>query len=244
MRTNNGNRSYSSYDNHGDRGYGNRGYNARGNDSYRNEGGELSVSAYNGVIGAVLAYGLLVNVVMVTQFSQTFVNMNPIVLLIVYFIMALAGVIISRKSDNPWISFIGYNLVVLPLGMVLSVCLNGVATDLIIHALGITATVVVTMIVLSVIMPRVFLSMGRVLGIVLLIVIIAEVICLIVKGTLPAFWDILVALLFSLYVGYDWARAQDEYHSYDNAIDACVSLYLDIVNLFLRILSIMGRRDD
>lgn len=239
MRTNNGNRSYGFSDN---RNYSNRGYNAR--DNFSEGGGELGVSTYNAAIGGILAYGLLINVIMVTQFSQYFVNMNPIVLLILYFVLALVGIFISRASDNPWISFLGYNMVVVPLGMVLSVCLNGVASDLIIHALGITATVVVVMIILSVLMPRVFLSMGRILGIVLLIVIIAEVACLIFRGTLPAFWDILVALLFSLYIGYDWARAQEEYRSYDNAVDACVSLYLDIVNLFLRILSISSRRDD
>jgi FtsH-binding integral membrane protein len=46
-----------------------------------------------------------------------------------------------------------------------------------------------------------------------------------------------VAALFCGYIAYDWAKAQEESPTADNAVDACVGLYLDIINLFLRILS-------
>jgi hypothetical protein len=54
-------------------------------------------------------------------------------------------------------------------------------------------------------------------------------------------WDVLVAGLFAFYIGYNWAIAQEYDCTIDNAIDACVGLYLNIVNLFLRVLSIMER---
>ncbi len=50
-----------------------------------------------------------------------------------------------------------------------------------------------------------------------------------------------VALLFCGYIGYDWARANQIPKTVDNAIDSAAALYMDIINLFLRILRIMGR---
>ena len=53
------------------------------------------------------------------------------------------------------------------------------------------------------------------------------------------------AVVFSLYIGYDFLKAQELDYTIDNAIDSAVSIYLDIINLFLRILRILGNsRDD
>ena len=50
--------------------------------------------------------------------------------------------------------------------------------------------------------------------------------------------------IFALYIGYDWARANTCVPTVKNAICLSTSLYLDIINLFLRILEIMGRNKD
>ena len=44
--------------------------------------------------------------------------------------------------------------------------------------------------------------------------------------------------------GFDWARANAIPKTADNAVDSAASLYMDIINLFLRILMILagGRR--
>ena len=49
-------------------------------------------------------------------------------------------------------------------------------------------------------------------------------------------------VIFSLYIGYDWARANTCAPTLDNAVDLAANLYLDIINLFLRILSLLGKR--
>ena len=50
-------------------------------------------------------------------------------------------------------------------------------------------------------------------------------------------------LMFFLgYIGFDWSRANSIPKTLDNAVDSAASLYMDIINLFLRILRIMGRR--
>ena len=50
-------------------------------------------------------------------------------------------------------------------------------------------------------------------------------------------------MIFSLYIGYDWYRAQAYPKTLDNAVDSAIDLYIDIVNLFLRILALMSRDD-
>jgi FtsH-binding integral membrane protein len=55
--------------------------------------------------------------------------------------------------------------------------------------------------------------------------------------------DYVIATLFSLYIAFDWARANKYPKTVNNAIASAFDIYYDIVNLFLRVLSIMGKRD-
>jgi FtsH-binding integral membrane protein len=50
------------------------------------------------------------------------------------------------------------------------------------------------------------------------------------------------AAIFALYIGYDYWRAQQFPKTLDNAIDCSLDIYLDIINLFIRILRILGSR--
>lgn len=47
---------------------------------------------------------------------------------------------------------------------------------------------------------------------------------------------------YNLIIGYDWGRANRIPKTTDNAIDSAAAIYIDIINLFVRILRIMGRR--
>ena len=242
----NGNHSYGhhGYDAREDyeRGLNKRNYSFGGHNTWGSQ--ELSLAGFNGLIGLILLYGFGVNVILVSCCSQYFANINPIVLVIGYLVLSIIGIIMSRKSDDPFISFIGYNLVVIPIGVVLSVCLAGQTSVSILNACAVTAGVTVIMIIAGTLKPDFFLSLGRALGIALLAVIIVEVVLMLFGVVMPTIWDFLVALIFCGYIGYDWADAQSRPHTADGAVDACVGLYLDVVNLFLRILSIMGSRDN
>jgi FtsH-binding integral membrane protein len=54
--------------------------------------------------------------------------------------------------------------------------------------------------------------------------------------------DWAVAAIFCGYIGYDWGRAMRIPKTVDNAVDSAAAVYMDIVNLFARILRILGRR--
>ena len=168
--------------------------------------------------------------------TNVFAEWNLTFVIIAYFIICFAGIAISAKSDNAIVSFLGYNMVVVPVGVILSLALKEYDNGSIMHAIIITGGVTFMMVVLSTIFPRIFLSMGKALLIALLCVIIAEVIFIFTGFGTPAIWDMAIALIFALYIGYDWAKAQEEEHTFDNAVDACVGLYLDIINLLLRVL--------
>lgn len=199
--------------------------------------GELSLRAYNLTIGLVLLWGFVVNVLMCKFCTQTFMSWNFTAVVIGYFIVAIAGMLISQFSDNPFISFIGYNMVVLPVGVVLSIALAEYNKVSIINALLTTTFVTLIMIIIATIIPNIFLSMGKVLFVCLIGVVVCELIFMLIGFSTPSLWDFVVALIFCGYIGYDWAEAQTKAHTLDNAVDSVVDLYLDIVNLFLRILS-------
>lgn len=197
---------------------------------------ELTNKQYNLAIGLILLWGFLINAIMCIFFQDTFCNLNPLVVLIGYFAAAITGICMSNTSDNPIVSFIGYNLVVLPVGMVLSIFLKDHYASSVTRAFVLTAVITIILIVVSSIKPEIFLSMGKTLFICLLAAIIIELI-MVIFGSVPRWWDWLVALIFCGYIGYDWAKAQNNRKTLDNAVDSAVSLYLDIINLFLRLLN-------
>ena len=202
----------------------------------------LSPNTYNLVIGACLLYGFAVNALMVKFLSPFFVGMNPIVFLIGYFVLCFAGIFMSR-STSPLVSFIGYNLVVVPIGALLAISLPSYEPELILSAIIVTGIVVAIMMLLATLLPNIFAKMGHVLFIALTVSLIAQFIAMLLGYGGNAFNWIFV-IIFSLYIGFDWYRAQQFPKSLDNAIDCVLDLYLDIINLFLRILQILARRDD
>ena len=203
----------------------------------------LSLKGFNATIGIVLLEGLLLSALITKSLGGWFATWNVWVLMIVYFIVSIIGIVISRKSDRPAMSLLGYNLVVVPAGAVLSVALRGVKPDLIIHALLITAGVVVIMIIAAQLMPDVFIRLGKALFIALIAVIVIEIIAALAGWFRASWWDAIVAGIFALYIGYDWSKAQRSELTLDGAIDSCVDLYLDILNLFLRVLGVLDRDD-
>lgn len=208
---------------------------------------EISSQTFNLIIGAVLLYGFIINAVMVGFFTDQiidFVVAQPLFFYICYFVMAIVGTLMIHNSDNPAISFLGYNLFVIPLGMVIAVSIEcyvmqGYAS-VVSTAFLITGGVTVAMMFLASIFPDFFLSICRTLFITLLLTCVIEIICAFVGAPL-AILDYVVVAIFCGYVGYDWAKANASRKTVDNAVDSAAELYIDIVNLFLRIMRILAR---
>jgi FtsH-binding integral membrane protein len=203
----------------------------------------ISDRAYNAVIGAVLLWGFAMNWVTVQLISPAvFTVVPPLVFLIGYVVCTFAGIYTFQKSSNPLVSFLGYNLVVGPIGLLLVLALAGVPALIVYRALIATAGVTGTMMMLGTLFPAFFLGLGRTLFIALVIGLLAQLGLMLFGMGVPTFFDGLFVLIFSGYIGYDWARANRLPKTLDNAIDSAAALYLDIINLFLRLLRMMRRR--
>ena len=202
----------------------------------------VSDRVYNMYLGGVIAYGLLVNIIICMKFTGFALRMNPLLLFIGYFICVFAGTFISAKSNDPIISFVGYNLVVVPVGLIVSIAVYqyaGISTTIVSQAIVYTAGITVVMICCSLLKPEFFSGIGGVLFSGLLGLIILEGILLLFRVP-QTITSIAAAVLFSMYIGYDYWKAQQYPKTIDNAVDSALDIYLDIINLFLRILSILG----
>ena len=175
--------------------------------------------------------------------APLFYNMNWLVLLIGYFVLCFAGITVTYKSKSPLVSFIGYNMVVLPVGALLSIVLQGYSSAIIFEAFVITTGITLTMMFVSTLIPGTFAGMGRMLFVAVLGLLVAQLICSLF-GIYPQVISYAAAVIFSLYIGYDWVKAQMYVKTVDNAVDSALDIYLDIINLFLRVLEILGRRNN
>ena len=84
---------------------------------------EMSRDAYNVAIGLVLFWGFGLSALLCKAAGSWFSSWNRILLVVVYIILVMIGIRISRNR-NPVVSFLGYNLVVVPFAAVLSVLLG------------------------------------------------------------------------------------------------------------------------
>ncbi|PKH34322.1 Bax inhibitor-1 family protein [Shewanella sp. ALD9] len=203
----------------------------------------ISATAYNFAIGLTLCWGFAMNWLMVTNIGpQSIADVNPWIFFIGYFASCFFGMYLFNKSSNPLVSFIGYNFVVIPFGLIINLVVSGYDASIVSEAIRITGLVTIGMMCLGSMFPAFFKKISGALSIALLLVIVVELIEIFVFGIHHGILDWIVVLIFCGYIGYDWGRANQIPKTLDNAIDSAAALYMDIINLFLRILRILGRK--
>lgn len=206
-------------------------------------GREISDNMYNFIIGATLCWGFGINWFMVKNIPvETIMQFGFWPVIIGYFILCFAGIAIFTKSSDPWFSFLGYNLIVCPFGLIINIVVSQYDSTLVLEAIQVTGLVTLVMMIAGSAYPAFFKKIISVLTIALFAVIIVEMIMIFVFKTHHGIIDWIVVVIFCGYIGYDWGRAQRIPKTVDNAVDSAASLYMDIINLFLRILRIMGRK--
>ncbi|MCC8183110.1 MAG: Bax inhibitor-1 family protein [Clostridiales bacterium] len=203
---------------------------------------ELDESTYNLIIGGLLLYGLAANALICYCFSDLSDYLSggfAALFLVLYIVCVFLSVALSA-SPSPAVNFIGYNLLVLPIGLLLSVTVSAVSFRTVQSAVVGTGVFVVLM-AASWARPDFFLSLGRTLWVALAATLVAEIV-LYFLGFGGGLLDYLFVAIFSLYLGFDWARACACAPTARNAILSATQIYLDIINIFVRLLSIFSRR--
>lgn len=198
---------------------------------------KLTTKKYNIVIGLVLLWGVSANAIVCACFQDIFLQWEPRAVFTAYSIMATVGVCISIFIENALISFIGFNLVILPLGVTLSIALRVLGVSMIVHTFSLATLITILLLVAAAVKPEIFNSAGDLLSVCLVAIVVVELVLNLSGGVPGKWWDGLVASLFSAYIGYGWGQAQDREKTLDNAIDSPVRLYLDFINLFIKIFS-------
>lgn len=206
---------------------------------------QIPMPLYQLTIGLVVLYGLLLNAifsVLLTERAVLFLyDIMPFVL-IGYLVFAIVGTVLTR-SHRPLVSFIGYNLVVLPVGVLVTMVTFAYDPYLVAAALFGTAAVVIAMTGCAMLFPRFFARLGGALAFALLLSFVVGFVFALLRLD-SAIYDTLIVTVFSLYIGYDWSRACAYEPTLDNAIDSACDLYLDIINVFLAVLRILQRSRD
>lgn len=205
---------------------------------------ELSRKQYNVLIGVHLLIGLALTSFLCMKLPYVFpqvYSVHPVIFTIGFFVTCLVGSWIATKG-NYLLSIIGYAMNVLGFGTILSLTLMFYPAHLIFIAAVLTIVVVLTMTVAAVFMPNAFLSIGKAISIAILGLIVAEFVTYFMGIFYPNVFLVIGIFIFSLYVGYDWARGQQYPSTPSYACYTALQLYMDIINLFIRILRLMGRR--
>ena len=160
----------------------------------------------------------------------------------------IVGVVVAAKSNNPVMSFVGYMLVAVPFGAMLGPLVNLYTEASVVRVFFVTTCIVVVLGTVGAIIPDNLEGLGSWLfgGLVLLlvgyfIVPIAGLFGLPIYQALTLM-DWIGVVLFSGYVVYDWNRAMRVPRTLDNSIDCALSIYLDFLNIFVRLLSLTGQK--
>ena len=199
---------------------------------------------YNLTIGLTLLWGVLINVVMASFFTYQILSMNYLLVVVLYFVGTIGCSILVHKSSSPAVSFVGFTGMAISMGLLLTFYVTAFTGHSVAYAFIATALITVIMVLLSMLYPGFFQNLGRTLFVSLIGCILLELIGSLVLGLPMTIIDYVVALIFCGYIGLDWHRAQQFPKTMDNAVDSAADIYLDVVNLFVRILAITGKRRD
>lgn len=207
------------------------------------EGRIISDRAFYLAIGGFLLFGFLINALEVIFLADFFAGWNPLVFVIVYFVMALSGCIINLVSRNPALNFVGYCLVVLPLGAVLAIALPAYSMQTVTSAFLVATFLALFMIIIALVYPKAFSSVFALLGLALLVALIYQIVAVFTGFGNNVVLDWVLVLVFSGYVGFDVSFARSRPRTMSNAISSACAIYMDLVYVFIKLVEILGRNN-
>lgn len=209
----------------------------------------ISRRAYNFALAAFMIIGFVVMGVsaMFTSTPQFYLWLAQfgLAFIAVYFIASIGGLVLmsmGKSKESLGMSLVGYILFVLSFGVTASVGLMTYDLGTISNALLATAGIMVVFGTLGVMFPEFFQKIAGVLCACLLALIIVELVFFFM-GISQTWIDMAVVLVFCGFIGYDSYRASYDTPTIPNAIFNASQLFVDIINVFLRLLQIFGNRD-
>lgn len=164
-------------------------------------------------------------------------------------VVSVIGSVISEGSDNPAVSLFGYALVAGPFGLLLGPVVAHYSDASVARVFATTTMIVLVMGVIGTVIPESLEHWAGWLFSGLLVLLCGYFAIPLLGlfgfnvGTALTIWDWVGILLFSGLVIYDFNRAMRLPHTLDNAIDCACAVFLDFINIFIRLLSVSGDSD-
>ena len=207
------------------------------------EGRILSENKYNIVIGLTLLWGILINVAMAYFLTPYIVKIDIRFALIGYLLVSIGCMTLVMKTRRPALGLLGFTGLAVAMGFMLTFFISSYTAASVYTAFLTTGIIVVTMMIISTIFPTFFLSIGRTLVFALLGSFIIELVGGLIFGMSLGFMDYVIVIIFAGFIGFDWAKAQAFPKTVGNAISSAADIYVDLINIFIRVLSIVGKKD-
>ena len=206
-------------------------------------GTALTENKYNAVIGSTVLWGIIINFLMARFATGTILRLDYRAALVIYFVGSIGSMLVVYKAQNPVVSFLGFTGLALSMGLLLTYYLTVYTESTIYKAFMLTAIITVIMLIISTLYPGIFLSIGRGLGITLLVCVVVELVGMLIFRSSMDIMDYVVCFVFCGFIGFDWAKAQAFPKTLNNAFLSAADIYLDVINIFIRLLSILGKKD-
>lgn len=167
------------------------------------------------------------------------------IMIVCLIVMACCGDVRRKAPQN----FIFLGLFTLAESFMLGALSSNYDSDAVIMAVGITAAVCLGLTLFAFQTRWDFTMMGGILFVAVIILMVFGIVAIFVKGKIVTLvYASLGALIFSVYLIYDTQLMLGGKHKYsispEEYIFAALNLYLDIINIFLYILTIIGASRD
>lgn len=205
----------------------------------------ISDSMYHLIIGLTLMWGFGVNLLILLTVPVEAIKAIPgFVLIAGYFILCIAGQSIYNNSDDPKMSFLGYNMIVVPVGIIIAPYVAAFDPSIAVESFLQMTLITGVMMMLGVAYPKFFEKTIGVAAVILLALIISQLVSIFVLGgSLGLWYNYAIIGLMSIFIGYHWGKGVNKTRTVDNAIDTGADVYLPMVNIFLSLFGINSNND-
>ena len=222
------------------------GFNISGDAIFGRKGAnEISKNLFALLVSLFTAIGVGSSAV-AAYYCQKLVLTWPI--LIGVLVIGIVGILIAHRSDNPAVSLIGLLMVAIPLG-----CITGPVVALytpvsVFTIFLVTTAMVVVLGLVGAVIPDNLESWGSwLLGALLVLLVGYFIIPLSSFVGMPMtqalnIWDWIGVAIVAFLIVYDWNRAMRVPRTVDNAVDCGLAIYLDFINIFIRLLRLYAQK--
>ena len=222
-------------------------YSALTTEEPHGDGKPLSLRGYVLALTGLVFLGFVVMGVCASLFADIrfllFLMNNYLLVTIVSFVASIAGLVMmgrAKSIQSVGLSVAGYAVFILSFGFTTSTILLNYSSQTISTAFLATAGIVAVFSCLGVAFPKVFERIQGVLVAALLGLIITQLVMMFL-GVSQSWIDFVVIVVFCGFIGYDFHKAMSDEPTLVNAVFNASALFLDIINVFVRVLSILDR---